>query len=137
VRTLAQRSAAAAKEIKELITASVSKVTAGTALVDEAGATMEQIVSSVRKVHDIMAEITEAGQRQSEGIEQIGRAIDDMDQTTQQNAALVEEASAAAESLSDQTVQLSNALAVFKLETASAPASAPAASPAGQRLALR
>jgi methyl-accepting chemotaxis protein len=132
VRTLAQRSAAAAKEIKELITASVSKVTAGTALVDEAGATMEQIVSSVRKVHDIMAEITEAGQRQSEGIEQIGRAIDDMDQTTQQNAALVEEASAAAESLSDQTVQLSNALAVFKLETAAA--SAPAAQ---TRLALR
>jgi methyl-accepting chemotaxis protein len=82
-----------------------------------------------------MAEITEAGQRQSEGIEQIGRAIDDMDQTTQQNAALVEEASAAAESLSDQTVQLSNALAVFKLETAAA--SAPAASAAGKRLALR
>jgi methyl-accepting chemotaxis protein len=116
VRTLAQRSAAAAKEIKELITASVSKVTAGTALVDEAGATMDQIVNSVRKVHDIMAEISEAGQRQSQGIEQIGRAIDDMDQTTQQNAALVEEASAAAESLSDQTVQLSNALAVFKLD---------------------
>ena len=134
VRTLAQRSAAAAKEIKELITASVSKVTAGTALVDEAGATMDQIVSSVRKVHDIMAEITEAGQRQSEGIEQIGRAIDDMDQTTQQNAALVEEASAAAESLSDQTVQLSNALAVFKLDNAPTLA-APVA--AQTRLALR
>jgi len=137
VRTLAQRSAAAAKEIKELITASVSKVTAGTALVDEAGATMDQIVTSVRKVHDIMAEITEAGQRQSEGIEQIGRAIDDMDQTTQQNAALVEEASAAAESLSDQTVQLSNALAVFKLDNTpvlAAPAPAPAG---GKRLALR
>jgi methyl-accepting chemotaxis protein len=105
--------------------------------VDEAGATMDQIVNSVRKVHDIMAEITEAGQRQSEGIEQIGRAIDDMDQTTQQNAALVEEASAAAESLSDQTVQLSNALAVFKLDntpTLAAPVAAPSAE---KRLALR
>jgi methyl-accepting chemotaxis protein len=133
VRTLAQRSAAAAKEIKELIGDSVSKVKAGTALVDEAGATMDQIVNSVRKVHDIMAEISEAGQRQSQGIEQIGRAIDDMDQTTQQNAALVEEASAAAESLSDQTVQLSNALAVFKLDNAPTMV-APAAE---KRLALR
>jgi methyl-accepting chemotaxis protein len=133
VRTLAQRSAAAAKEIKELIGDSVAKVNAGTVLVDEAGATMEQIVGSVRKVHDIMAEITEAGQRQSQGIEQIGRAIDDMDQTTQQNAALVEEASAAAESLSDQTVQLSAALAVFKLDNAPT-----LATPAGEkRLALR
>jgi methyl-accepting chemotaxis protein len=130
VRTLAQRSAAAAKEIKDLIGDSVAKVNAGTVLVDEAGATMEQIVGSVRKVHDIMAEITEAGQRQSQGIEQIGRAIDDMDQTTQQNAALVEEASAAAESLSDQTVQLSAALAVFKLDHA------PELAPAEKRLAL-
>jgi methyl-accepting chemotaxis protein len=81
-----------------------------------------------------MAEISEAGQRQSEGIEQIGHAIDDMDQTTQQNAALVEEASAAAESLSDQTVQLSNALAVFKLDHAPALAAAPAVE---KRLALR
>jgi len=96
VRNLAQRSAAAAKEIKQLIGDSVAKVDAGSALVDEAGATMEQIVASVRKVHDIMAEISVAGQRQAEGIEQIGRAIDDMDQMTQQNSALVEEASAAA-----------------------------------------
>jgi methyl-accepting chemotaxis protein len=131
VRNLAQRSAAAAKEIKGLIGDSVSKVNAGTALVDQAGATMEQIVSSVRKVHDIMAEITEAGQRQSQGIDQIGSAINDMDQTTQQNAALVEEASAAAESLSEQTIQLSGALAVFKLEGAPA-----LAAPAGKRLAL-
>jgi methyl-accepting chemotaxis protein len=115
VRSLAQRSAAAAKEIKGLIGDSVAKVNAGTALVDQAGATMDQIVSSVRKVHDIMAEITEAGQRQSQGIDQIGRAIDDMDQTTQQNAALVEEASAAAESLSEQTIQLTGALAVKRL----------------------
>jgi methyl-accepting chemotaxis protein len=92
---------------------------------------MEQIVSSVRKVHDIMAEITEAGQRQSQGIDQIGSAINDMDQTTQQNAALVEEASAAAESLSEQTIQLSGALAVFKLEGAPT-----LAAPAGKRLAL-
>ena len=123
VRSLAQRSATAAKEIKELIGDSVSKVNAGTALVDEAGATMDQIVTSVRKVHDIMAEISEAGQRQSEGIEQIGQAIDDMDQMTQQNSALVEQASAAAESLTDQTGQLSGALAVFKLDEAPVPSS--------------
>ena len=115
VRNLAQRSATAAKEIKELIGDSVSKVSAGTALVDQAGVTMEQIVDSVRKVQTIMGEISEAGQRQSVGIEQIGQAIDDMDQMTQQNSALVEEASAAARSLTDQTAQLSQALAVFKL----------------------
>jgi len=85
---------------------------------------MEQIVTSVRKVHDIMAEISEAGQRQSEGIAQIGVAIDDMDQMTQQNSALVEQASAAAESLTDQTGQLSGALAVFKLDDARAPGTA-------------
>jgi methyl-accepting chemotaxis protein len=116
VRSLAQRSAAAAKEIKQLIGDSVTKVNAGTVLVDEAGSTMEQIVTSVRKVHDIMAEITQASQRQSAGIEQIGRAIGDMDEMTQQNSALVEEASAAAVSLTEQTGQLSEALAVFKLD---------------------
>ena len=132
VRNLAQRSAAAAKEIKQLIGDSVAKVDAGSALVDEAGATMEQIVASVRKVHDIMAEISVAGQRQAEGIEQIGRAIDDMDQMTQQNSALVEEASAAAESLAEQTEQLSGALAQFKLA-----AGHTLGAPAGQaRLAL-
>jgi len=132
VRNLAQRSAAAAKEIKQLIGDSVAKVDAGSALVDEAGATMEQIVASVRKVHDIMAEISVAGQRQAEGIEQIGRAIDDMDQMTQQNSALVEEASAAAESLAEQTEQLSGALAQFKLAAGHA-----LGTPAGQaRLAL-
>jgi methyl-accepting chemotaxis protein len=115
VRNLAQRSAAAAKEIKELIGDSVAKVNAGSTLVDEAGATMNQIVESVRKVHAIMAEITDAGQRQAAGIEDIGRAIGNMDQMTQQNAALVEEASAAAESMSEQTIQLSGALSVFKL----------------------
>jgi methyl-accepting chemotaxis protein len=120
VRSLAQRSATAAKEIKELIGDSVAKVNAGTVLVDQAGTTMEQIVTSVRKVQAIMAEISEAGQRQSEGIEQIGAAIDDMDQMTQQNSALVEQASAAAESLTDQTGQLSEALAVFKLDNGQA-----------------
>ncbi len=115
VRNLAQRSAAAAKEIKELIGDSVSKVNAGSALVDQAGVTMGQIVESVKKVQDIMAEISMAGQRQSEGIEDIGRAIDSMDEMTQQNSALVEEASAAAESLTEQTGQLTGALSVFKL----------------------
>ncbi|MGX4641656.1 methyl-accepting chemotaxis protein [Massilia sp. SYSU DXS3249] len=115
VRNLAQRSAAAAKEIKELIGDSVSKVNAGSALVDQAGVTMGQIVDSVKKVHDIMVEIAMAGQRQSEGIEDIGRAIDSMDEMTQQNSALVEEASAAAESLTEQTGQLTGALSVFKL----------------------
>nr|WP_314545677.1 methyl-accepting chemotaxis protein [uncultured Massilia sp.] len=131
VRTLAQRSAAAAKEIKELIGNSVAKVDAGSVLVDQAGATMQQIVDAVRKVHDIMAEIGDAGRRQREGIEQIGSAIDEMDQMTQQNAALVEEASAAAESLTEQTGQLSGALAVFKLE-----AGAPALASSNTRLAL-
>jgi len=120
VRNLAQRSAAAAKEIKELIGDSVAKVNAGSALVDQAGETMGQIVESVKKVHDIMAEITLAGQRQSEGIEDIGRAIGSMDEMTQQNSALVEEASAAAESLTEQTGQLTGALSVFKLAEAGA-----------------
>jgi len=129
VRSLAQRSAAAAREIKQLIGDSVAKVDAGTALVDQAGTTMGQIVASVRKVHDIMAEISIAGQRQREGIEQIGDAIGDMDEMTQQNAALVEEASAAAESLTEQTAQLSEALAVFKLD-----AGAVHAAPGNERL---
>jgi len=125
VRNLAQRSAAAAKEIKELIGDSVAKVDAGSVLVGQAGVTMEQIVASVRKVHDIMAEISEAGQRQRVGIEQIGEAIDAMDHMTQQNAALVEEASAAAESLTGQTAQLTEALAVFKLAEMGHPTPAP------------
>jgi len=134
VRNLAQRSAAAAREIKELIGDSVAKVNAGSALVDQAGVTMGQIVDSVKKVHDIMAEITLAGQRQSEGIEDIGRAIDSMDEMTQQNSALVEEASAAAESLTEQTGQLNGALSVFKL---AAQADAPAPGGRTARLALR
>ncbi|MBD8655805.1 chemotaxis protein [Oxalobacteraceae sp. CFBP 13730] len=134
VRNLAQRSATAAKEIKELIGDSVSKVDAGSALVDQAGSTMEQIVAAVRRVQTIMGDISDAGQRQSEGIEQIGLAISDMDQMTQQNSALVEEASAAATSLTDQTAQLSEALAVFKLDT-STPMSISGGRPAPLKLA--
>jgi methyl-accepting chemotaxis protein len=115
VRNPAQRSAAAAKEIKALIGDSVPKVDAGSVLVNDAGATMQQIVESVRKVETIMGEISAAGDRQVAGIGLIGRAIDVMDQMTQQNSALVEEASAAAGSLSDQTAQLSDTLQVFKL----------------------
>ena len=132
VRNLAQRSAGAAKEIKTLIGDSVSKVAAGSALVDEAGVTMGQIVEAVRQVQAIMADIGAAGARQSAGIDDIGRAIGSIDEMTQQNSALVEEASAAAESLTEQTAQLTGALSVFKLETAPAPAVGGA-----QRLALR
>ncbi len=115
VRTLAQRSAAAAKEIKELIGDSVEKVGAGTKLVDEAGKTMEEIVSSVKRVTDIMAEITAASQEQSAGIEQVNQAITQMDEVTQQNAALVEQAAAAAESMEEQAGNLSQAVSIFKL----------------------
>jgi methyl-accepting chemotaxis protein len=115
VRTLAQRSAAAAKEIKTLIGDSVHKVEDGTKLVDEAGKTMEEIVSAVKRVTDIMAEISAASQEQSSGIEQVNQAVTQMDQTTQQNAALVEEAAAAAESMQEQAENLVQAVAVFKL----------------------
>jgi methyl-accepting chemotaxis protein-1 (serine sensor receptor) len=115
VRNLAQRSAAAAKEIKELITDSVSKVENGTQLVDQAGKTMDEIVSSVKRVTDIMAEITAASQEQSSGIEQVNTAIAQMDDVTQQNAALVEQAAAAAESMREQAHSLAQAVAVFKL----------------------
>jgi len=115
VRNLAQRSAAAAKEIKALIGDSVDKVGAGTKLVDEAGKTMEEIVSSVKRVTDIMSEITAASQEQSAGIEQVNQAITQMDEVTQQNAALVEEAAAAAESLEEQAQSLGVAVAVFTL----------------------
>ena len=115
VRNLAQRSAAAAKEIKALIGDSVDKVGAGTRLVDEAGKTMEEIVTSVKRVTDIMSEITAASREQSAGIEQVNQAIAQMDDVTQQNAALVEEAAAAAESLKEQADSLSDAVALFRL----------------------
>lgn len=123
VRSLAQRSAAAAREIKELIDTSVEKVTIGTELVATAGSTMDEVVSSIQRVHDIMGEITAASQEQSEGIEQVNQAIVQMDQVTQQNAALVEEAAAAAESLQDQSANLNNLVSVFNVGTASASAS--------------
>jgi len=115
VRNLAQRSAAAAKEIKGLIGDSVDKVNAGSALVDQAGATMEEIVTSIRRVTDIMSEIASASQEQSAGIEQVNQAIAEMDQVTQQNAALVEEAAAAAESLQERAADLVSAVSAFTL----------------------
>jgi methyl-accepting chemotaxis protein len=126
VRNLAQRSAAAAKEIKTLIGDSVDKVELGSKLVEEAGVTMDEVVQSVRHVTDIMSEIMAASQEQSAGIEQVNQAIGQMDQVTQQNAALVEEAAAAAESLNEQAAKLAEAVSVFKLDGANvafAPAS--------------
>lgn len=114
VRSLAQRSATAAKEIKNLINDSVEKVDSGTKLVDQAGSTMEEILASVKHVSDIINEITAAGQEQSSGIDQISHAIDVMDEATQQNSALVEEAAAAAESLKEQASKLAQLVSVFK-----------------------
>ncbi len=118
VRNLAQRSAGAAKEIKTLIGDSVEKVDIGTKLVNQAGATMEEIVESVKRVTDIMSEITAASQEQTSGIDQINQAISQMDQVTQQNASLVEEAAAAAESLQEQSSNLSQVVSIFKLDGA-------------------
>jgi methyl-accepting chemotaxis protein len=115
VRNLAQRSAGAAKEIKELIGNSVEQVNIGTRLVEEAGSTMSEVVSSVARVTDIMAEITSASQEQSVGIDQVNEAIAQMDQVTQQNAALVEEAAAAAGSMQEQAASLAAVAAGFKL----------------------
>jgi len=123
VRTLAQRSAGAAKEIKGLIEDSVSKVADGTKLADKAGKTMAEIVASVQRVTDIMGEIAAASQEQSSGIEQVNLTITQMDETTQQNAALVEEATAAARSMEEQATHLAQAVSVFKLdESAGQPA---------------
>jgi len=126
VRNLAQRSAAAAKDIKQLIGDSVEKVETGSQLVDQAGQTMAEIVASITRVTDIMAEITSASVEQSHGIEQVNTAILQMDQVTQQNAALVEQAAAAAESMQDQAGKLSEVVSVFKLLESSAPAVRPA-----------
>ena len=128
VRNLAQRSAAAAKEIKELIDDSLAKVDAGGALVDRAGATMQQIVASVQQVADIMSEITSASQEQSAGIEQVNTTVVEMDNATQQNAALVEQAAAAARSMQEQSQQLVQVVSVFRMEEgAGMRAAAPAA----------
>ncbi|CAA2109827.1 methyl-accepting chemotaxis protein [Variovorax paradoxus] len=128
VRNLAQRSAAAAKEIKTLIGDSVEKVEAGSRQVAEAGRTMEEIVGSVKRVTDIMGEISSASQEQTSGIEQINQAITQMDQVTQQNAALVEEASAAAQSLQEQAGSLVDAVRVFRLDDGRRDAVSPAGS---------
>jgi len=120
VRNLAQRSASAAKEIKELISTSVERVENGTALVDQAGKTMSEIVGAIKRVADIVGEISAASAEQSAGVGQVGQAVTQMDQATQQNAALVEESAAAAESLRGRAQQLVQAVAVFKLARTSA-----------------
>ncbi|WP_093534670.1 methyl-accepting chemotaxis protein [Stenotrophomonas rhizophila] len=126
VRALAQRSAGAAKEIKQLIDDSVQQVAEGSALVQTAGRTMEEIVTGVRRVNDIMAEISAASKEQSAGIEQVNQTITQMDETTQQNAALVEEATAAARAMEEQAQHLGTAVAIFRTGAA-VPAAAPAA----------
>jgi len=154
VRSLAGRSADAAKEIKTLITDSVSRVEQGSALVDQAGATMSEVVASIRRVTDIMGEISAASTEQSQGVAQVGEAVTNMDQATQQNAALVEEMAAAASSLRGQAQDLVQAVSVFKLAEgvsvastvshqapvmvprAAAPAARPATSPAVRKPAL-
>ena len=131
VRNLAQRSAAAAKEIKALIAASSGEVDAGSKLVSEAGTTMDEVLASVARVTDIMADISAASLEQSTGIEQINRAMGEMDESTQQNAALVEEASAAAQAMQDQAAQLARAVRLFRLDEAAGGAlAAPARRPA-------
>ncbi|MEG0003281.1 MAG: methyl-accepting chemotaxis protein [Comamonas sp.] len=142
VRSLAQRSADAAKEIKALITASVESVGQGSALVDRAGTTMTQVVQAIRNVTDIMGEISAASSEQSAGVGQIGEAVTQMDQATQQNASLVEEMAAAAGALNHQADELVKAVSVFTLGGSSAPASvsrlkdaAPARVPAARPLA--
>jgi methyl-accepting chemotaxis protein len=131
VRSLAQRSAEAAKEIKGLINTSVERVEQGTTLVDQAGETMTEIVTAIKRVTDIMGEISSASTEQSAGVAQVGEAVTQMDQATQQNAALVEESAAAAESLKSQSQALVQTVAVFRLAQGEAVyAASPAAVPA-------
>ncbi|WP_426070648.1 methyl-accepting chemotaxis protein [Janthinobacterium sp. DSP2-3-3] len=139
VRNLAQRSSAAAKEIKGLIDDSVQKVEAGSQLVDKAGRTMDEIVQSISHVTQIMNQITDASDEQRAGIEQVNQAIGQMDQVTQQNAALVEEAAAAAESMQEQAAKLADVVGVFKLDATQqyVPASVSARPAAGQPAARR
>jgi len=129
IRSLSQRSAEAAKEIKQLIGDSVEKVGAGTRQVESAGRTMDEIVVSVKRVSDLMADISTAAQQQSEGIEQINQVVEHIDESTQQNAALVEEASAAARSMEEQSTQLLQTVAAFRVAGVSgaAPVAAPQA----------
>ncbi|OHE62339.1 MAG: chemotaxis protein [Thiobacillus sp. GWE1_62_9] len=131
VRTLAQRSAEAAKEIKNLIVESVERVDQGSGLVDQAGATMNDVVASIRRVTDLMGEISAASVEQSAGVAQVGEAVTQMDEATQQNAALVEEIAAAATGLSSQAQDLVQAVAVFRIHAGHAPHATPAARHAG------
>jgi len=133
VRTLAQRAAGAAREIKDLISDSVEKVDSGSRLADQAGATMQEVVNSIRRVAGIMSEITVASQEQSMGIEQIHHAVSQMDQVTQKNAAMVEEAAGAAQSLRDNAAGLARLVSVFRLDAQAhgQDASVPAAAQAG------
>ncbi|MBO9883682.1 methyl-accepting chemotaxis protein [Xanthomonas sp. D-109] len=139
VRSLAQRSAAAAKEIKTLISDSVQEVEQGSTLVNRAGTTMTEVVASVKRVTDIMAEISAASAEQSAGIDQVSKTVMQLDEGTQQNAALVEEASAAAKSMEDQAAELARAVAVFRLAGGAAVSAAPAiaARPQPARPAVR
>jgi methyl-accepting chemotaxis protein len=126
VRSLAQRSAQAAKEIKSLIGASVEKVEGGSRLVADAGATMSEIVSSVQRVSDIIGEITSASSEQSDGIGLVNTTVTQLDQMTQQNAALVEESAAAAEGLKEQANRLASVVGTFKLISGPSPQAAAA-----------
>jgi len=132
VRNLAQRSAAAAKEIKGLISESVDKVESGNRLVDQAGRTMSEVVSSIKRVAAIVTDIAEASREQSAGIEQVSLAVSQMDEVTQQNAALVEQAAAAAESLEEQAESLVRAVAIFRLQAGGAVAPAALPHPASK-----
>jgi methyl-accepting chemotaxis protein len=141
VRNLAQRSAAAAKEIKTLIGDSVEKIGRGSKLVGEAGVTMEEVVDSVRRVTDIMSDIAAASAEQSAGIEQVNLSIIEMDGMTQQNAALVEQAAAAFQSLQDQASELQRVVSIFKLaageEALAVEPAAPVAASAATAVATR
>jgi len=131
IRSLSQRSAGAAKEIKQLIDDSVDRVGTGTAQVESAGRTMEEIVASVRRVDELIARISTGAQQQSDGIVQINQAVEHIDQSTQQNAALVEEASAAARSMEEQATQLLQTVAAFRVDGAVTQALRPAAQSGG------
>jgi methyl-accepting chemotaxis protein len=134
VRTLAQRSASAAKEIKQLIGSSVERVETGSKLVEEAGGTIDEVVRSVSSVTGIIGEISNASEEQRHGIEQVNQAVGQMDHVTQQNAALVEEASAAAQSMAEEARRLRDTVSVFKLERGvTQPASGVGRSPHGDR----
>ena len=134
--TLAQRCAAAAKEIKGLISDSVEKVESGSKLVGEAGSTMDEIVDSVKRVTDVMAEIMAASQEQSAGIEQVNQAIGQMDQVTQQNAALVEESTASSNDLAAKANMLFELLSAFRMDRTAPIAAATRSAPAARVIAF-